>query len=374
MILLDYLFLISGILCFGVSFIFFKQYKIHSNLLLGAIFLLLGFKSFLHVIIEIEGELSLSLFAIPYFFLDSVLLITTLLFVSLKLIYSGNNFKSKHLFYFIPTILVLTSNLITTYLDYQNINHSSHELIDYFKRLFTLIFILSSFRIILFNNSLVYSKEIKKKMFIYFLIFVIFILIHNILEVSSVYFNHNNSFILSYQIIKLLFLVFLLTNPKLLYYWKFLIKISNKNLSDLSLKKCFSINKLSSNLNSIETKISEKYSLDALIIIFNKIENSFLKENILRDSNISLKDCAKNCNIPLTHYFFLNKYHIKLSFTEFKNQSRIIDSTNLIQLGFLKTNTLDSLAVKVGFKSYSSFFTNFKKYKQISPKEYINNI
>ena len=72
--------------------------------------------------------------------------------------------------------------------------------------------------------------------------------------------------------------------------------------------------------------------------------------------------------------FFLIKYHIKLSFTEFKNQSRIVDSTNLIQSGFLKTNTLDSLAVKVGFKSYSSFFTNFKKYKQISPKEYINNI
>lgn len=107
---------------------------------------------------------------------------------------------------------------------------------------------------------------------------------------------------------------------------------------------------------------------------FISSSNSFLKENILRESNISLKDSAKNCKIPLTHYMFLIKYHIKFSFTELKNKSRIIDSTNLIQLGFLKTNTLDSLAIKVGFKSYSSFFTSFKKYKKISPKAYINNI
>jgi AraC-like DNA-binding protein len=39
----------------------------------------------------------------------------------------------------------------------------------------------------------------------------------------------------------------------------------------------------------------------------------------------------------------------------------------------LNTITLEGLASKVGFSSYNSFFTSFKKQTKLAPKEYLLN-
>lgn len=49
------------------------------------------------------------------------------------------------------------------------------------------------------------------------------------------------------------------------------------------------------------------------------------------------------------------------------------DAKQLIDGGFLKTNTLESLATEVGFASYNPFFTAFKKRYKMSPNEYNND-
>jgi AraC-like DNA-binding protein len=47
---------------------------------------------------------------------------------------------------------------------------------------------------------------------------------------------------------------------------------------------------------------------------------------------------------------------------------RIIDAVNLIETNYLNVNTLDSLARKVGFSSYNTFFTSFKEITGNTPR------
>ena len=53
--------------------------------------------------------------------------------------------------------------------------------------------------------------------------------------------------------------------------------------------------------------------------------------------------------------------------------SRIKDALSLIDDGYLKRNTLESLAYKTGFSSYNPFFSAFKKITGLSPQEYIKS-
>jgi hypothetical protein len=41
---------------------------------------------------------------------------------------------------------------------------------------------------------------------------------------------------------------------------------------------------------------------------------------------------------------------------------RIHDATKLLETGFLKSNTMETLAKEVGFSSYKPFFNSFKLY------------
>jgi AraC-like DNA-binding protein len=75
-------------------------------------------------------------------------------------------------------------------------------------------------------------------------------------------------------------------------------------------------------------------------------------------------------NIPLSHLIYLFQYHCQLTFTEYKTHIKIEDAKQLIESGFLKTNTLESLAIEVGFSSYNPFFTAFKKRVGMSPNDY----
>ena len=94
---------------------------------------------------------------------------------------------------------------------------------------------------------------------------------------------------------------------------------------------------------------------------------------LLRDSSITLNDMAYRLNIPKSHLTFLFKYYSKASFSEYKKSVRIEDALELIDQGYLKNNTFDSLAKEVGFASYNPFFTSFKEIVGLTPQEYFNS-
>ena len=80
---------------------------------------------------------------------------------------------------------------------------------------------------------------------------------------------------------------------------------------------------------------------------------------------------ANRLKIPKSHLTFVFKYLSRVSFTEFKKIVRIHDALQLIEKGYLQSNTIESLASKVGFSSYSPFYTTFKEVTGISPQIYI---
>jgi len=94
---------------------------------------------------------------------------------------------------------------------------------------------------------------------------------------------------------------------------------------------------------------------------------------IFRSSKISLGDLANEMGLPTSHLVYVFKYHSKISFAEYRMHSRVQDAINLIHNDYLKINTLESLAFKAGFSSYTPFFTAFKKVTKLSPQEYLKS-
>ncbi len=100
------------------------------------------------------------------------------------------------------------------------------------------------------------------------------------------------------------------------------------------------------------------------------IEDLALNKKWFRNSNSKQDMLASELEIPKSHVGFIFKYHSKTSFTEFRKIIRVYDSIQLIEGHYLKANTLDSLASKVGFSSYNPFFTTFKEVTGTTPQAY----
>lgn len=97
------------------------------------------------------------------------------------------------------------------------------------------------------------------------------------------------------------------------------------------------------------------------------IQNYISCAHPLRDPNFSLKEIAKELNIPSSHLAYIFKF----PFVEFKKSCRIMDTLGLINSGYLNTMTLEAVAEKTGFNSYNSFYVAFKKETGLSPKNYL---
>lgn len=93
-----------------------------------------------------------------------------------------------------------------------------------------------------------------------------------------------------------------------------------------------------------------------------------------RNPDIKLNDIAHQLGMPLSHLVYLLKYHCTLSFTELKHLVQIRDALAYIQNGYLSSNTLESLALDVGYKSYNPFFSSFKNLLKVSPNEYASYV
>jgi DNA-binding response OmpR family regulator/AraC-like DNA-binding protein len=141
---------------------------------------------------------------------------------------------------------------------------------------------------------------------------------------------------------------------------------------DLILKTPWSIKLLNNNLSKIETNISKQYGKKELIKVFRLFEEKIFKDNVFKDHEISIKEFSRVSEVPLTHCFYLLKFHVNIdSFTKFKNFSRIAVSLKLIENNYLDNDSIESLTLAVGFQTYNSFYNSFKTYTSLTPKEYL---
>jgi AraC-like DNA-binding protein len=121
--------------------------------------------------------------------------------------------------------------------------------------------------------------------------------------------------------------------------------------------------------NQNDFKMRDKMDTKVLGLI-QEIEQVTATKHFFKNPKMSISDLATEIGVPVSHLVYLFKYHCTVNFTEFKTIHKIDHAKELIDSGFLSTNTLESLAAEIGFSSYNPFFTAFKKYTNQSPNDY----
>ena len=122
--------------------------------------------------------------------------------------------------------------------------------------------------------------------------------------------------------------------------------------------------------NNQDQRLQEK-TKEHILSYIHEVEKLVSEEFIFRNQKISQGDIAEKLCVPTSHIVYLFKYHSKISFSEFRMNSRIHDAIVLLEDGFLNSKTFDSLAHTTGFSSYNPFFSAFKKITTLSPQEYL---
>jgi len=125
--------------------------------------------------------------------------------------------------------------------------------------------------------------------------------------------------------------------------------------------------------NAQDFQLSQKINTE-LDAYFQQIDQFIKHEHFFRQSGLSINDLALKLKMPKSHLSFIFKYHSTISFSDFKKFNRIQDAIALINEGYLKTNTFDSLSKKVGFSTYNTFYIAFKEVTNKAPQEYVNGI
>lgn len=189
---------------------------------------------------------------------------------------------------------------------------------------------------------------------------------------SGIIFSGLSAFFVSSVLLLILFLKILLS-PEILYGYPRLIKritvFNEEKKINTAIWETATYMVTNKQESLLKNQINKKANL-YIIAIDTFIE----KEKPFRDANYSLNNLSNDLNIPCSHLGYIFKHHCKLSFVEYKNYYKIQDSIKLINDKFLESKTLDSLAYKVGFKSYNTFFVYFKKETNFPPKEYIGSM
>ncbi|NNG09486.1 MAG: helix-turn-helix transcriptional regulator [Arenibacter sp.] len=103
--------------------------------------------------------------------------------------------------------------------------------------------------------------------------------------------------------------------------------------------------------------------------IKRKLEELNKKKGFLKQ-DFTVSKCANELEIPSHHLSYFIKQYYGQSFTAYKNNLRMEHAKELIETGFLNSNTMDALAWNCGFASRSSFSKAFKNATDHSPSEY----
>ncbi|WP_226789288.1 helix-turn-helix domain-containing protein [Polaribacter reichenbachii] len=185
----------------------------------------------------------------------------------------------------------------------------------------------------------------------------------------------------SMAIFLLLFWLFIffkiLISPEILYGLpilnKTLLRFNNSLLENTEILKPRTDNWLlvtKDKKSNQDQKLQEKITKNISSYIL-EVDKLSTEELIFRNQKASQNTIAEKLGVPTSHIVYLFKYHSKISFSEYRMNSRIQDAIHLINQNFLNNETFESLAYTTGFSSYNPFFSAFKKITTYSPQDYI---
>jgi AraC-like DNA-binding protein len=201
------------------------------------------------------------------------------------------------------------------------------------------------------------------------LILTVRLIVSLVLEMVSATALNGNTFIIVHATLWLIVFGKILVSPAILFGLPKLNEVHHSHpIESLNLNSHWKI-ETSEIMNQQDLKLQQKVNPNVLNLI-EEIEHLGKIKHYFRNQKISIQDVANELDVPVSHVIYVFKYHCHLTFIEYKNRIKIEDAKNLIESGFLATNTLESLAIEVGFSSYNPFFMAFKKQEGKSPNEY----
>ena len=169
----------------------------------------------------------------------------------------------------------------------------------------------------------------------------------------------------------LVFFIKLLATPELLYGYDFMkIKIEAYKKAEVVLNAIWILDTKPEITNQKDLKITGSVTIN-LNSYIHQIESLSFHTNTFRNPEITVEDFAQKLNLPKVHLLYVFKYHCAITFVDYKKMVRIHDAIKLLETGFLKTSTMETLAMEVGFSSYKPFFNSFKSIIGMSPQDYL---
>lgn len=164
-----------------------------------------------------------------------------------------------------------------------------------------------------------------------------------------------------HSIIWLIIFSIVLIKPEILYGYNYLNKLLDpKDEKSYLFEIIWHIDQQNNISKSQKDQIlSEK--INTLIPQYiHKLESASLNSEFFRNKEYAINELSVELNIPVSHIVYLFKFHCNETFTNFRKIVRIHDAVNLINKGYLKKSTIESLATTVGFIAYSTFSVAFK--------------
>jgi AraC-like DNA-binding protein len=375
------IYLFSGLLGFIVFLLMVFRYKKNHNtnayflvliLLTSIRFIIHGFITIYPFLLNLQNQfdIAVNVFAWPLFYLYFY-----------NLVYNPSHFIKSNLLHFVIPTLFISSIWFNDYLTKQ----------DYNKVVFigiviiittSILYVIASYKLL--NNTVWTQKnellriDQKNKLFkqwtiilfvLFILMFLRFLFNFTLKCLGIDYFNKHQFLWFSALICIGLYLK-MLQSPELIYgYHVFQKKIKEYKKNTIIYKNIWITNKpVISNIQDSILKEKIENNIENYILSF---ENLVINSNAFFTEKYNTTNLANELNIPKSHILYLFKYHSKIKFSEFKKIIRIQKTIQLIQEGYLKKNTMESLSSEVGFTSYSSFFKSFLSITGVSPQEYL---
>ncbi|MDD3878318.1 MAG: helix-turn-helix domain-containing protein [Bacteroidales bacterium] len=123
-----------------------------------------------------------------------------------------------------------------------------------------------------------------------------------------------------------------------------------------------------------EEKQYPEFEPHYLQYIDETVENKMLHEKPFLQKDCNLPFLARILVIPAHHLSYYFREVKKQSFNDYKNAWRVKHAKELIEKNKHKGLTMEAVGTESGFSSKNAFFTAFKKFENMTPGQFAENI
>jgi AraC-like DNA-binding protein len=196
-----------------------------------------------------------------------------------------------------------------------------------------------------------------------------------IIRLTTVFFlyldpNYNTNYLWVPALMWAAIFIKILLTPEILYGYDVLNKTINAVTEIIAVPSVWAIQGTVVEISSErDRKINEKLT-GILTEYIHRIEDFSFHSHAFRNPDLTMEDIASALNLPVSHIQYIFKFHCRESFSDYKKIVRVNDATRLLEQGYMKDKTIESLSEKVGFSSYITFYLAFKSITGMTTQDY----